>query len=473
VLISIDISCALLAASAVGAIELLRARTARRVVAMQAQLGAVLAASTDAVFWIKSNGLIQSCNSAAAQMFERNKNDLVDKRIQCVIPSLLLETPKRRFADCLRQGPILQLPERMETFANDADDNPFPISLVVKSALHSGIVRYVVLVRDDTRRSLAQQELQRYANQLLMTKRALEQHNAGLERTVNQRTKELRRAKDNAESANSAKSEFLANMSHELRTPLHGILSFSRFGRKRIDSSSKEKLVQYFASIEDCGITLLYLVDQLLDLAKLEARSVVLDKQPMDAADIIREVVRELNGLAEERQVSIRIDVANEPARVSVDREKMAQVVRNVLGNALKVSPAGGTIIASLNSSEDRITFRIVDQGPGIPNDELERIFDKFVQSSRTSTGAGGTGLGLAICREIVSLHEGRIWAENVLPHGAAICFELPRRVDRQDFQCQSAGSESLALSSCTANRFFNAAISDFEESPCLLKIGS
>jgi signal transduction histidine kinase len=160
---------------------------------------------------------------------------------------------------------------------------------------------------------------------------------------------------------------------------------------------------------------------------------------------------------------------------VLVDPDKFAQIVRNVLANALKVSPRGATIEVDMTSSQEQVRIRIVDLGPGIPADELERVFEKFVQSSRTNTGAGGTGLGLAICREIVALHNGRIWAENVEPHGAAICFELPRG-DCAERTARQVGS----IEPLTDNMVQDAApipfISTFnrcEETPCLLETAS
>ena len=110
---------------------------------------------------------------------------------------------------------------------------------------------------------------------------------------------------------------------------------------------------------------------------------------------------------------------------VQADPIRVCQVIRNLLGNAVKFSPEGGVICVKSEYSESNAQVAVLDEGPGVPEDELESVFDKFIQSSRTNTGAGGTGLGLAICREIIQVHGGRIWAEN-RELGAKFTFEIP-----------------------------------------------
>ena len=242
--------------------------------------------------------------------------------------------------------------------------------------------------------------------------------------------KTLRQAKVQAEESNRAKSEFLANMSHELRTPLHSILSFASFGIKKYDGAKPEKLLDYFNRIKKSGKTLLELLDDLLDLAKLESRKATFVFEPTDLDALISSVTSELDTLLSERNLKVQQKDSTFDEQIALDADKIKQVLRNLLNNAIKFSPEGGIIdvdICRLNSS---VRVSVSDQGPGIPQDELEAVFDKFVQSSKTKTGAGGTGLGLSICHEIIAAHRGHIWAENRQNGGAVFSFEIPLSLD-------------------------------------------
>jgi two-component system sensor histidine kinase ChiS len=154
-------------------------------------------------------------------------------------------------------------------------------------------------------------------------------------------------------------------------------------------------------------------------------------------------VKEEYNSLALEHNLTIRCEHLEANEKITLDADKIRQVLRNLFNNAIKFSPEGGTIDVISFKKADSIIVSIRDQGAGIPGNELESIFDKFVQSSKNKTSAGGTGLGLPICREIITAHKGRIWAENNPDIGANLSFEIPLSLEANDQEEVLAGSAS------------------------------
>lgn len=240
--------------------------------------------------------------------------------------------------------------------------------------------------------------------------------------------RKILREKEAAEEANRAKSAFLANISHELRTPMHGILSFARFGQQKIDTATKEKLKSYFDEISESGTRLMSLLNDLLDLSKLEAGKVEYSMKADDFLVVAKAAISESEAFVEEKGLSVELQCNANEAVAVFDQSKMLQVIRNILLNAIKFSEKGSTIKCVAEVLDAKVRCSVINQGVGIPHDELEAIFNKFTQSSKTRTGAGGTGLGLAICKEIVKQHRGEIWAESEPNGETKFIFELPRR---------------------------------------------
>jgi len=251
---------------------------------------------------------------------------------------------------------------------------------------------------------------------------------------------EAETAREAAEAANRSKSDFLANMSHELRTPMHAILSFASFGVDKAQFGERAKLLHYFGNIQRSGGRLLALLNDLLDLSKLEAGKMEIRLRPQAAADLVREAMAEAEALAKSCEVRLEMQASPALPDAMLDATRLLQVIRNLLSNAIKFSPAGGRVVLGLAQAQMRqlsaagslvrpaLEIRVADEGIGIPEGELEAVFDKFVQSSKTKTGAGGTGLGLAICREIVLAHGGTIEARNnpAPGRGATFIVRLP-----------------------------------------------
>jgi len=235
-----------------------------------------------------------------------------------------------------------------------------------------------------------------------------------------------RAARDAALHASRAKSDFIANVSHELRTPLQSILGFSEIGALR--ARAEPRLAELFGDVHRAGQRMLSLVNDLLDLSKIERGAEPRQPERLDLRPLAVEVGRELEPLLSARQLGLVMALGDEDLVVLADPQRLQQLLRNLLANAIRFSPLGGHIELTgwHDEAADEVRVDIADRGPGIPPDELESIFEAFVQSSATKNAAGGTGLGLAICRRIAEAHDGRVWAANRPDGGAVISLALP-----------------------------------------------
>ncbi len=254
-----------------------------------------------------------------------------------------------------------------------------------------------------------------------------------LEQKVEERTRDLAAAMTMLHDAVSAKEEFFANMTHELRTPLHAIINFSRFGSKKIETASQEKLKSYFDDIHLSGQRLLGLVNDILDLTKQNSGMAELNRESTDITKMIDEVQREMSSMLEQKKLRLEIHIAPECAHLTIDRRRIYQVLLNLISNACKFSDEQRVIelrAESVYAADETpaATISVIDEGIGIPEAELDSVFDEFAQSSKVKSGEfhGGTGLGLAICRQIVHAHGGLIKAEHNPRGGTIIRFTLP-----------------------------------------------
>lgn len=276
------------------------------------------------------------------------------------------------------------------------------------------------------------QSFNKMLDEIELKDKELQSYTANLEQLVAERTVSLEKALDQATQANASKTEFLSNMSHELRTPLHAILSFARFGLKNHETATTEKLFKYFDRINTSGERLLALLNDLLDLSKLEAGKMQLNKQKKSLLFIAKNCVAEQSAALKEKQQILLWDKAVCNTEADFDPVRIAQVITNLLSNAIKFTPERKIITICFSEvdyhNQAAIQLSVEDQGIGIPKEELEYVFDKFIQSSKTKTNAGGTGLGLAICQNIIDLHKGKIWAESIEAGGACMSFVLPVR---------------------------------------------
>lgn len=237
----------------------------------------------------------------------------------------------------------------------------------------------------------------------------------------------LREAKEAAEQASHAKSDFLARMSHELRSPLNSVIGFSRILQKSLARESAPNEVTYLERIHANGVHLLGLINNVLDIARIESGKVEVDRRVGDVAALLRETVQQLEGQAHGGALVVRADVPSHPVPLETDHEKLRQVLINLVGNAIKFTP-DGEVVVRLRLAEDGTpaAIDVEDTGVGIPADRLQVIFDPFEQAeSATTRRFGGTGLGLAISKQLCDLLGYRISVASEIGRGSVFHVSL------------------------------------------------
>jgi signal transduction histidine kinase/CheY-like chemotaxis protein/HPt (histidine-containing phosphotransfer) domain-containing protein len=263
---------------------------------------------------------------------------------------------------------------------------------------------------------------------LVSSQQEIRLHQENLEERIRQRTEELERAMHGALNASQAKSEFLANMSHELRTPMNGLLGMLDLA---LDGGVSGEQKDQLETAQRCAYSLLALLNDILDLSKIEAGKMMLEKIPFDAYSVVEDCVKSQAAKALQKKIDLRFECDSSPQpNLMGDPLRVRQIVANLLSNAIKFTDRGSVRVKlSLLPGADGCvdaTIQVTDTGPGIPADKLSSIFEKFTQADGSITRKyGGTGLGLAITRRLVEMHGGEVRVESKVGEGSTFSVIL------------------------------------------------
>ncbi len=250
--------------------------------------------------------------------------------------------------------------------------------------------------------------------------------NTMLEKRVEERTAELALAKERAESADRIKSNFLAAMSHELRTPLNSIIGFTGIVLQGLPGPLNAEQTKQLGMVQGSARHLLDLINDVLDLSKIEAGQLEVETKPFNACDSIEKVVRLVKPLAEKKGLDLRVELSPEVGELIGDRRRFEQILINLMNNGLKFTEQGGVRVECAVDGSNLVT-RVVDTGIGIKPDDMQKLFQAFQQIDVGLTRSHeGTGLGLSICKRLVEKLGGRIWVESKWGVGSVFTFSLP-----------------------------------------------
>ncbi len=243
-----------------------------------------------------------------------------------------------------------------------------------------------------------------------------------------QRTREaeLDEARQAAEQQNAGKSRFLANMSHELRTPLNAIMGFSDIMRQRLFGPMSERYAEYADLIHESGAHLLELINDVLDMSKIEAERFELAREDFDARDAIAAVLRLMRGQADRAGISLRGDISAESLEAEADRRAIKQIAFNLISNALKFTPKGGTVTVSAHPVGEVLEIVVADTGVGLSPEDLARIGKPYEQAGDADQRQAGSGLGLSLVRAFARLHGGEMVMESRLGEGTTVTVRMP-----------------------------------------------
>jgi PAS domain S-box-containing protein len=360
----------------------------------EARAGALLEAAAEGVVIVNQDGSIASVNAKSEDLFGYSRQQLIGQPLEMLLPERFREAHVGHRTRWFLDPHSRPMGSGMSLWGRRKDGGEFPVEISLSFSEAAGGVQAMAFVTDVTERKQAQDA--------------------------------LRAARDEAERANQAKSQFLSRMSHELRTPLNAILGFGQLLEMDPLGPEQGDSVEH---ILKAGRHLLGLIDEVLDIARIEAGRLRLSLEPVPVKQVLDEARSLLRPLAAERNMRLEVEAAETVnLYVLADHQRLQQVLLNLLSNAVKYTPEGGSVtLACQEAPGNRVRFKVSDTGPGIPSEKLAVLFTPFERLGVEASGIEGSGLGLALSRGLAEAMGGTMGVESTVGRGSTFWVELAR----------------------------------------------
>ena len=368
----------------------------------------LLEVAPDSIIEVDAQGSIVLSNAATERLFGYRREELLGMAVENLIPAGSRIAHQQHRANYWKDPVTRPMGKGLTLHAQRKDGTRFPVEISLSPVRFEDGFRVTAIIRDVTDRMIAEEQI----------------------RAVNQ---QLQQRNQEVERANRLKSEFLASMSHELRTPLHTILGFTELLQEEVDGPLNDRQKRFVAHVHQDAQHLLELINDILDLSKIEAGKMELRCEVFAARQAVEEVVVSLQGQADAKRLAVENRVAGDCA-VKADRVRFKEIFYNLLSNAVKFTLEGGRIEIDSADRGTAMAFSVKDTGIGIARQEQASIFDKFYQVGSTTKGVReGTGLGLAITKQLTEMHGGTISVESEPGKGSTFTFAIPAEKPDKD----------------------------------------
>jgi len=367
----------------------------------ESQLRELLEAAPDAILEVDREGRIVLLNKVTEKLFGYSRDELLGAPVDLLLPDALRDRHHLHRAEYSARPSTRPMGQGLTLLARRSDGSELPVEISLSPIRSGDGFTVMAIVRDVTERRIFEREIRR----------------ANIE--LEARNREV-------ENANQLKSEFLASMSHELRTPLHTIIGFTELLKEESQGSLNDAQKRFVGHVHRDSVHLLELINDILDLSKIEANQMELQIESFDAREVAREALLGIVPASEAKKIALE-DRFEKAVFVLADRLRYREIVTNLLSNAVKFTPRGGRVSIGLSLAAGLASISVADTGIGIAAADQEVIFDRFRQvGSGTSGVREGTGLGLAIVRRLVQMHGGTITVDSAPGRGSVFTFTMP-----------------------------------------------